>query len=126
MRRMCWHRSVCSVALNWWLKLGLLLNQYGLVVAWACATTHVAANTFPWLVWQCEERMIVLSDTTFHATEGDPTNLKLCQRGARDDRMLVETVLSMRTLVRHCKKAMHRVWAEWRFLKPPVHFLNVF
>src|SRR4030095_10904684 len=26
-------------------KLGLLLNQWGLVVAWACATAHVADNT---------------------------------------------------------------------------------
>ena len=39
--------------------------------------------------------MIVLSDTGFHAAEGDPTNLKLCQRGEWEDRMLVETVLSM-------------------------------
>src|SRR6266851_9413452 len=80
-------------------KLCLLLNQYGLVVAWECATAHVADTTFQWLIRQCEERMIVLSDTAFHATEGDPTNLKLCQRGAWQDRLLVETVLSMLTLV---------------------------
>ena len=79
----------------------------------ACTTANVADNTFPWLVWQCEERMIVLSATAAHATEGDPTNLKLYQRGEWDDRMLVETVLSMRTLVRHFKKAMHRVWASF-------------
>src|SRR5262249_6529546 len=54
-------------------------------------------------------RMIVLSDTGFHAAEGDPTNLKLCQRGEWQDRMLVETVLSMLTLVCHLKKVMHRV-----------------
>jgi hypothetical protein len=91
--------------------LCLVLNQYGLVVAWECATAHVAENTFQWLIRQFEERMIVLSDTAFHATEGDPTNLKLCQRGAWQDRMLVETVLSMLTLISHCKKVMHRVWA---------------
>ena len=92
-------------------KLCLLLNQWGLVVAWACATANVADNTFQWLIRQVEERMIVLSDTAFHATEGDPTNLKLCQRGEWEDRMLVETVLSMLTLVCHFKKVMHRVWA---------------
>jgi hypothetical protein len=91
-------------------KLCLLLNQYGLVVAWACATTNVADNTFQWLIRQFEERMIVLSDTAFHAAEGDPANLKLCQRGEWQDRLLVETVLSMLTLVSHFKKAMHRVW----------------
>jgi hypothetical protein len=91
-------------------KLCLLLNQYGLVVAWDCATAHVADNTFPWLIRQFEERMIVLSDTAFHAAEGDPSNLKLCQRGEWQDRMLVETVLSMLTVVCHFKRVMHRGW----------------
>jgi len=58
--------------------------------------------------------MIVLSDTGFHAAEGDPSNLKLCQRGEWQDRMLVETVLSMLTLVCHCKKVMHRGWASFQ------------
>jgi hypothetical protein len=58
--------------------------------------------------------MIVLSDTAFHATEGDPANLKLCPRGAWEDRMLVETVLSMLTLVCHFKKVMHRGWAYFQ------------
>src|SRR5262249_29104871 len=31
-------------------KLCLLLNQWGLVVGWACATANVADNTFQWLV----------------------------------------------------------------------------
>jgi len=69
-------------------KLCLLLNQWGLVVGWACATANVADNTFQWLMQQVDGRMIVLSDTAFHAAEGDPANLKL-----------VETVLSMLTLV---------------------------
>ena len=91
-------------------KLCLLLNQYGLVVAWACDTAHVADNTLQWLIRPCEERMIILSDTGFHAAEGDPSNLKLCQRGEWEERMLVETVLSMLTLVCHFQKVMHRVW----------------
>ena len=76
-----------------------------------CATANVADHTFQWLIRQVEERMIVLSDTAFHAAEGDPANLKLCPRGEWEDRMLVETVLSMLTVVCHFKKAMHRVWA---------------
>src|SRR5215470_17640827 len=75
-------------------KLCLVLNQYGLVVAWACATAHVVDNTLQWLIRQFEERTIVLSDTGFHAAEGDPNNLTLCQRGEWPDRLLVETVLS--------------------------------
>jgi len=80
----------------------------------ACATAHVADNTFQWLIQQFDGRMIVLSDTGFHAAEGDPSNLKLCQRGEWQDRMLVETVLSMLTLVCHCKKVMHRGWAYFQ------------
>src|ERR1044072_5557176 len=95
-------------------KLCLLLNQWGLVVAWACATANVADNTFQWLIQQVDGRMIVLSDTAFHAAEGDPSNLKLCQRGEWQDRMLVETVLSMLTLVCHLKKVMHRGWAYFQ------------
>jgi hypothetical protein len=92
-------------------KLCLLLNQWRLVVAWACATANVADSTFQWLVRQFEAQMIVLSDTAFHATEGDPANLKLCPHGEWEDRMLIETVLSMLMLVRHLKKVMHRGWA---------------
>jgi hypothetical protein len=95
-------------------NLCLLLNQWGLIVAWECATANVAENTFQWVVRQCEERMIVLSDTAFHAVEGDPANLKLCQRGEWQDRLLVETVLSMLTMVCHFKKVMHRVWASFQ------------
>ena len=58
--------------------------------------------------------MIVLSDTGFHAAEGDPTNLKVCLRGEWQARMLVETVLSMLTLVCHVKKVMHRGWAYFQ------------
>jgi hypothetical protein len=91
-------------------KLCLLLNQYSLVVGWDCAAANVADNAFQWLIRQVDGRMIVLSDTAFHAAEGDPANLKLCPRGAWEDRMLVETVLSMLTVVCHFKKVMHRVW----------------
>src|SRR5439155_14334432 len=72
---------------------------------------NVADNTFQGLVRQFEDQMIVLSDSAFHTAGGDPANLKLCERGEWEDRMLVETVLSMLTLVCHCKKVMHRVWA---------------
>jgi hypothetical protein len=92
-------------------KLCLLLNQYGLVVGWACGTAHAADNTFQWLMQQVDGRMIVLSDTGCQAAEGAPSNLKLCQRGEWEDRMLVETVLSRLTLVCHLKKVMHHVWA---------------
>ena len=92
----------------------LLVNQYGLIVGWDCATANVAENTLQWLIRQVDGRMIVLSDTAFHAAAGDPANLKLCRRGEWADRLLVETVLAMLTLVCHVKKVMHRVWAYFQ------------
>src|SRR5262245_41618789 len=62
-------------------KLCLVVNQYGLVLAWDCATANVADNTFQGLIRRFAERMIVLRDTAFHAAAGDPANLKLCRRG---------------------------------------------
>ena len=94
-------------------KLCLVVNQYGLVVAWDCATANVADHTFQGLIRQFDECLILLSDMAFHAAAGDPSNLKLCRRGEWEDRILVETVLSMLTLVCHFKKVTHRVWATF-------------
>src|SRR5262245_43988261 len=41
-------------------KLCLLLNQWGLVVGWDCATANVPDKTFQWLIQQVDGRMIVL------------------------------------------------------------------
>jgi hypothetical protein len=90
----------------------LLLHQWGLVVGWGCATAHGADTTLQWRMRQVDGRMLVLSDTACHAAAGEPANLQRCQRGAWQDRLLVETGLSMLTLVSHVKQAMHRVWAS--------------
>jgi hypothetical protein len=95
-------------------KLGFVVNQFGLVVDWACETANVADNTFQPLVAQFEEDMIVLADSGFHAKTGDPRNLKICPRGQWNVRMVVETVLSMLTTVCHFKKVSHRIWQYFR------------
>lgn len=92
-------------------KLCLLVNKWGFVVAWECDTANVPDKTFHPLIAAVEDRMIVLSDTGFHAKEGDPSNLKLCPKGCWNDRMVIETVLSMLTVVCQLKKMRHRVWA---------------
>jgi hypothetical protein len=95
-------------------KLCLLLNHLGLVVAWDCAGANAPDSAFHPLIETFDGEMIVLSDTAFHAKEGDPPNLKLCARGSWNTRMLVETVLSMLTGVCHLKKVLHRRWAYFR------------
>lgn len=91
-------------------KLGFVLNQFGLVTAWSCLTAHVHDSLFQPLVAQFQDEMVVLTDTGFHAKEGDPPNMKVCPRGTWNVRMVVETVLSMLTTVCHFKKVGHRVW----------------
>ncbi len=92
-------------------KLCLLLNKWGFVVGWECDTANVSDITFHPLIFEVEDRMIVFSDTAFHAKEGDPPNLKLCPKGHWNERMIVETVLSMLTVVCHFKHMRHYVWS---------------
>jgi hypothetical protein len=91
-------------------KLCFILKQWGLICAWDCATANVYDSHFHPLIAQFVDRMVGLTDTGFHANTGDPANMKMCQRGTWNVRMLVETVLAMLTTVFQSKKMYHRVW----------------
>ena len=97
---------------NWrWIvgmKLCWLLNDRGEVVSWAWDTASVHDQVFLPLVAALEEQSIVLADTGFNDADGIPANLKLCERGTWNERMLVETALSLVTTVCHLKKVFHR------------------
>jgi hypothetical protein len=54
------------------------------------------------------------TDTSCHAKDGDPANMKVYPWGTWNTRMLVKTVLSMLTTVFQIKKMGHRVWASCR------------
>lgn len=95
-------------------KLGFVLNQFGLVTAWDCATANVYDAAFQPLIRQFEDEMIVLTDTHFHSKDGDPSNMKVCSRGTWNVRMVVESVLSMLTTVCHFKKVAHRMWEAFK------------
>ena len=97
---------------NWrWIvgvKLCLLINDDGHVVAWTWDTANVHDQTYLPLVEAVAGKTIVLADTGFASASGIPANLKLCPRGSWNVRMLVETVLSMLTMVCGLKKVFHR------------------
>ena len=95
-------------------KLAIVLNHLGLVTVWDCDSANVHDTRFQHLIGKFEDHMVVLADTGFHAKEGDPSNLKVCNRGEWNERMGVETTFSMLTLVCHFKKVMHRVWDYFR------------
>ncbi len=91
-------------------KLCFLLDHLGRVIDWDCDTANVHDTTFQPLIRRYEDHTVIFSDFGFHAKEGDPTNLKVCIPYQHNERMIVETVLSMLTTVCHFKKVMHRVW----------------
>jgi hypothetical protein len=96
-------------------KLCLLLNHLGLIVDWASDTVNVYdGSAFQALVDSVADQMVVFSDAHFEKHGWEPPNLRVCKRGEWNSRMLVETVLSMLTVVCHLKKVMHRVWAYFQ------------
>ena len=93
-------------------KLGYVLNHLGLIVDWDVDTANVYdGSAFQDLVERNESDMVLFSDEGFVKKDWHPDNLKICKRGEWNSRMIVETVLSMLTLVNHFKKVMHRKWA---------------
>jgi hypothetical protein len=95
-------------------KLCLVINQFGRICGWDCDTANVHDSTFHPLIREFEHEMIVFTDFGFHAAEGDPENMKLCTRNTWNDRMRIETVLSMLTRVCDFKHQAHRVWDFFR------------
>lgn len=102
-------------------KLCVLLNKFGLVVDLDSDTANVYDSRFHPLVQKYEEQMIVLTDSGFHAKDGDPKNMKVCQRGSWNVRMVVETFNSMVTTIFAAKKMAHRVW---KYLKARLSYVT--
>lgn len=96
-------------------KLCLLLNNIGQVVGWDVNTANVYdGSAFQHLVDGVADEMVVFADPHFEKKDWHPTNLKICPAKTWNDRMMVETVLSMLTVVCHFKKVGHRVWSYFK------------
>lgn len=102
---------------NWrWMvgmKLCWLINGRGEIVDWDWDTANTSDQVFLPMAEALEERSIVLADVGFKRAAGIPNNLKICPRGTWNDRMLVETMLSLVTTVCHLKKVFHRTQAHF-------------
>ena len=95
-------------------KLCLLQNQLGLS-DWDCDTANVYdGSAFQHVVDGVTGETVVFADTGFAKKDWHPHHLRLCLRGEWSDRMIIETTLSMLTLVCHFKKVMHRKWAYFK------------
>ncbi|MEM4722093.1 MAG: hypothetical protein QXT73_08555 [Candidatus Methanomethylicaceae archaeon] len=95
-------------------KLCYVLNRWGRIVGWDCATANVHDAAFHPLLRSFEEKMFILVDHGFFSQKENPVNMKVCKRGSWNVRMMAETVLSMLTTVCHFKRLRHRVWEYFK------------
>ena len=70
---------------------------------------NVHDQTFHPVVEPFVGQTIVLADYGFRDQEGIPENMQLCAKGTWNERMCVETALSMVTVVCDLKRIRHRV-----------------
>lgn len=95
-------------------KLCFLLNHLGQVIGWDCGTANVHDSFFHPMIARFEGKTVIFSDHGFHSKDGDLANLKVCEPFHHNERMIIETVLSMLTTVCHFKKVLHRAWAYFQ------------
>ena len=90
-------------------KLCIVLNKFGLITDWDCATANVHDQTFLPLLANYDGQ-VVLADTGLQRAKGVPANVKLCRRGEWKVRMIVETTFAMLTTVWGSKQMRHNTW----------------
>lgn len=91
-------------------KLCVVLNHLGLPVSWECGGANLPDQAFHEMIAEFDGEMLILGDSGFHAADGDPANLIICQRGERNYRMVVETFFSLLSGVLSAKRLAHRTW----------------
>lgn len=97
------HRWIVGVKLCW------LITPQGQVIDWAWATANTHDQHFGEVGERWTEQTEVLSDLGFRKRGHEPVNWQFCPHGQRNDRMVVERVFSIVTVVNHLKKIFHRL-----------------
>jgi hypothetical protein len=100
----CNHKWIVGLKLCW------LINERAEVVAWDWDTANTHDRHFLPLVSELEGETITMADAGFGGKE-QPANLKVCPRGVWNERMLIETTLSLVHRVCRLKYLWHRARA---------------
>jgi len=90
-------------------RFWVLLDTYGRIVVWYWHPLNHPDKDFTCFVRYRDGLTITLTDLGFRDADGVPANLKLCAKGTWNERMVVESVFSMLTVVCQLKKIFHRV-----------------
>ena len=91
------------------IKFCWLLNEFCRVVAWDWSTMNVHDQQFHPIVEPFIGETIVLADYGFREEKGVPENMNICKKGTWNERMCVETSLSMVTVVCDLKRIRNRL-----------------
>jgi len=91
------HRWIVGYKLCW------LVNS-GAASSVGCGAGHVHDTLFQPLIEVFKDRMVILGDTGFSCAGGRSTQPQALPARTWNDRMLIETVFSMLTLISHTKK----------------------
>ena len=91
------------------IKLCWILNNLGRVIGWQWLPMNAHDQDFNAEIEKWDGQTITLTDLGFRCQEGIPDNIKLCEKGTWNERMIVETVFSLLTVVCGMKKIFHRV-----------------
>ena len=97
------HRWIVGVKLCW------LIPPQGQIIDWGWTSADTHDQHFRGIGQRWTDRSEVLSDSGFRKRGEEPVNWRFCQHGERNDRMIVERVFSVVTVVNHLKKIFHRV-----------------
>lgn len=89
-------------------RFWVMLDTYGRIVEWYFLTLDHPDKAFNTLAAHLQHHTITLTDLGVRDVNGIPDNLKICKKGSWNERMVVETVFSMLTVVCHLKKIFHR------------------
>jgi len=89
-------------------RFWVMLDTYGRLVDWYFFTLDHPDKDFNRFAAHFKDQTIILTDLGFRDAKGAPDHLKFCQKGTWNERMVVETVFSMLTVVCQLKKVFHR------------------
>ncbi|MBI4175297.1 transposase [Candidatus Berkelbacteria bacterium] len=93
-------------------KLAVVINSRLEIIRTADAPGNVHDNSFNDVFRDIAS--IILADQGFKQKVGTPTNYKICQRGAWNDRIWIETLFSLWTRICGFKQIFHRTIAGFQ------------
>lgn len=89
-------------------KMCWLITPKGQVIDWGWDSAGIHDQNFRDVGNLWTDHTQILADTGFRLQGRIDPKWTICQRGERDDRMIVERVFSLITVVNHFKKIFHR------------------